>query len=123
MLGLFAAFEDPDAIYLVQEVAPGGDLYRAMGEAGGYLGEEEVAHGIVQPLISALAYLHSQVLLLCSVRGSIAALVWRQDQIALGDLDRGNPFRQGVPEVDRARKSRRARLHSLGAGMHCTVSN
>ena len=62
ILGLFAAFEDPDAIYLVQEVAPRGDLYHAMGEAGGYLEEEEeVAHRIMRPLMSALAHLHHQV--------------------------------------------------------------
>ena len=61
ILGLYAAFEDPDAIYLVQEVAAGGDLYRAMGEAGGYLEEEDVAQRIMRPLMSALAYLHHQV--------------------------------------------------------------
>jgi serine/threonine protein kinase len=62
ILGLYAAFEDLDGIYLVQELAPGGDLYRAMGDAGGYLPEEEVAQRVMRPLMSALNYLHLQVL-------------------------------------------------------------
>lgn len=61
VLGLYAAFEDLDGIYLVQELAPGGDLYRAMGDAGGYLPEEEVAQRVMRPLMSALACLHHQV--------------------------------------------------------------
>jgi len=61
ILGLYAAFEDLDGIYLVQELAPGGDLYRAMGNAGGYLPEEEVAQRVMRPLMSALACLHHQV--------------------------------------------------------------
>ena len=61
ILGLYAAFEDPEGIYLVQELAPNGDLYRALGMSGGYLMEDEVAQRVMRPLLSALAKLHSQV--------------------------------------------------------------
>lgn len=61
ILGMYAAFEDLDGIYLVLEYAPGGNLYSHLSEAGGHLPEAEVSANIIRPLISALAAIHSQV--------------------------------------------------------------
>ena len=45
---------------VVQEYAPGGDVYGALAAAGGFLHEAQAAGGVVRPLLSALAQLHSQ---------------------------------------------------------------
>jgi serine/threonine protein kinase len=59
VVDLFAAFEDKDHIYLVQEYASGGDLYEALKRAGGKLKESAVAGEVVAPCLDAVAYLHS----------------------------------------------------------------
>eukprot|EP00884_Botryococcus_braunii_P005479 jgi/Botrbrau1/14932/Bobra.0018s0036.1 len=60
IIGLYAAFEAMDAIYLVQEFAPGGDVYGFLGRSGGYLKEDVAVNLVLQPFISALAYLHGK---------------------------------------------------------------
>ena len=59
VVDLFAAFEDRDHVYLVQEYASGGDLYEALKRAGGKLKESAVAGEVVAPCLDAVAYLHS----------------------------------------------------------------
>lgn len=59
VVDLFAAFEDKDHVYLVQEYASGGDLYEALKRAGGKLKESAVAGEVVAPCLDAVAYLHS----------------------------------------------------------------
>jgi len=59
IVDLFAAFEDKDHVYLVQEYASGGDLYEALKRAGGKLKESAVAGEVVAPCLDAVAYLHS----------------------------------------------------------------
>ena len=59
VVDLFAAFEDKDHVYLVQEYASGGDLYEALRRAGGKLKESAVAGEVVAPCLDAVAYLHS----------------------------------------------------------------
>ncbi|KAL3155775.1 hypothetical protein ABBQ32_012791 [Trebouxia sp. C0010 RCD-2024] len=55
---IYAAFEDNEGIYVVQEFALGGDLYAQLAQAGGYLGEDQVACEVMVPVLSALAYMH-----------------------------------------------------------------
>jgi serine/threonine protein kinase len=59
IIKLFAAFEDGDGIYLVQELAPRGDLYAELSRHGGYMLEAHVVKNVMQPFLSALSYLHS----------------------------------------------------------------
>lgn len=59
IIKLYAAFEDADGIYLVQELAPKGDLYLELSRHGGYMLEAHVVKNVMQPFLSALAYLHS----------------------------------------------------------------
>jgi len=40
-----------------QEYAPGGDMYGVLAAAGGFLHEEQVAGGVLLPLLRALAAL------------------------------------------------------------------
>ncbi len=49
-----------------QEYAPGGDMYGVLAAAGGFLHEEQVAGGVLLPLLRALAALHGQARLPCS---------------------------------------------------------
>lgn len=58
---IYAAFEDNEGIYVVQEFALGGDLYAQLAQAGGYLGEDQVACEVMVPVLSALAYMHRKV--------------------------------------------------------------
>ena len=60
IVDLYAAFEDADHAYLVQEYADGGDLYEALRRAGGRLREPRVAAAVVAPVLDALAYLHAR---------------------------------------------------------------
>ncbi|BDA48789.1 probable Aurora kinase A at N-terminal half [Coccomyxa sp. Obi] len=55
---MYAAFEDSDHVYLALQFAPGGDLYEELKRHGGQLSEERVARDVIQPCLSALAYLH-----------------------------------------------------------------
>lgn len=55
------AVEDAEGIHLVQELAPGGDLYQFLAGKGGRLPEEQVRSLVIRPLLEALAYLHSMV--------------------------------------------------------------
>jgi serine/threonine protein kinase len=84
VVDLFAAFEDKDHVYLVQEYASGGDLYEALKRAGGKLKESAVAGEVVAPCLDAVAYLHSlgiihrdikpENILLCPVMPSSSTL-------------------------------------------------
>ncbi|EFN57657.1 hypothetical protein CHLNCDRAFT_11382, partial [Chlorella variabilis] len=57
---LFAAFEDADGIYLVQEYASRGDLYVELSRRGGYMPEAHVVKNVLIPFLSALTYMHTQ---------------------------------------------------------------
>ncbi|KAI3438488.1 hypothetical protein D9Q98_000916 [Chlorella vulgaris] len=57
---LFAAFEDGDGIYLVQEYASRGDLYVELSRRGGYMPEPHVVKSVLIPFLSALTYMHTQ---------------------------------------------------------------
>ncbi len=46
---------------IVQEYAAGGDLLRYMYKLGGRLTERQAVNLVLQPFLSALLYLHSQV--------------------------------------------------------------
>ena len=61
---IYAAFEDNEGIYVVQEFALGGDLYAQLAQAGGYLAEDQVACEVMVPVLSALQYMHGKVSLL-----------------------------------------------------------
>ena len=58
---IYAAFEDDEGIYVVQEFALGGDLYAQLAQAGGYLAEDQVACEVMVPVLSALNYMHGKV--------------------------------------------------------------
>ena len=88
VVDLFAAFEDKDHVYLVQEYASGGDLYEALKRAGGKLKESAVAGEVVAPCLDAVAYLHSlgiihrdikpENILLCPVMPSNSSMQQQQ---------------------------------------------
>ncbi|KAI8463587.1 MAG: hypothetical protein J3K34DRAFT_526873 [Monoraphidium minutum] len=56
---LHGAFEDDDAIYLVQEICAKGDLFKTMIRSGGTLDERYVAAAVTAPLLATLAELHA----------------------------------------------------------------
>lgn len=58
---IYAAFEDNEGIYVVQEFALGGDLYAQLAQAGGYLAEDQVACEVMVPVLSAMNYMHGKV--------------------------------------------------------------
>ena len=58
---IYAAFEDNEGIYVVQEFALGGDLYAQLAQAGGYLAEDQVACEVMVPVLAALGYMHTKV--------------------------------------------------------------
>jgi aurora kinase len=45
---------------MVLEYAAGGDLYGLLRRAGGRLGEQQAVDLVLQPFLSALAYMHSK---------------------------------------------------------------
>lgn len=59
IIKLYAAFEDGDGIYLVQELAAKGDLYLELSRHGGYMLEAHVVKHVMQPFLAAMTYLHS----------------------------------------------------------------
>lgn len=59
---IYAAFEDKEGIYVVQEFALGGDLYAQLAQAGGYLAEDQVAGEVMVPVLDALGYMHDKVI-------------------------------------------------------------
>lgn len=64
IITLYAAWKDSRHVVLMLEYAPRGSLLQAIVAArGGCLPEREVAQHIARPLLSALAYLHSQQLI------------------------------------------------------------
>jgi serine/threonine protein kinase len=62
---MYAAFEDPECLYIVLELAEGGDLYRRVktGPCQGRLPERETSMFILGPFLSALRYLHLQAII------------------------------------------------------------
>ena len=60
---MYAAFEDSHNIYLVQEYAKGGDLYQELKRSDALLTEREVVQRFVEPLVSAIQYLHARSIL------------------------------------------------------------
>jgi len=60
---LFAAFEDDECIYLVQEHAEHGDLYQELARHGGRMLEAHVSQRIVPQLLDALTHLHARGIL------------------------------------------------------------
>ncbi|GIL54641.1 hypothetical protein Vafri_10372, partial [Volvox africanus] len=60
IIDFYAAFEDDDRIYLVQEYAAGGDLFDDVKRRGGRLPEREVVQQVLHPYLKALAYLHQR---------------------------------------------------------------
>lgn len=59
---LYATFADKSGKHMVQEFVAGSDVAHQRADAGGYLPEDVVAGNIVAPLLSALQYLHDQVI-------------------------------------------------------------
>ncbi|DBA67828.1 hypothetical protein WJX79_008032 [Trebouxia sp. C0005] len=57
---IYAAFEDKEGIYVVQEFALGGDLYAQLAQAGGYLAEDQVACEVMVPVLAALGHMHDK---------------------------------------------------------------
>jgi aurora kinase len=65
IIQMYAAFEDPEFLYIVLELAEGGDLYRRVktGPCHGRLPERETSKFILGPFLSALRYLHLQAII------------------------------------------------------------
>lgn len=59
-LQIYGAFEDDEAVYFVQELAGGGDLYEELKRSGGAMPEPRVAGAVLRPFLSAMTYLHSR---------------------------------------------------------------
>ena len=76
---IYAAFEDNEGIYVVQEFALGGDLYAQLAQAGGYLAEDQVACEVMVPVLAALGFMHDKV----SMPNPIVTPIAWQDQHAI----------------------------------------
>jgi serine/threonine protein kinase len=63
VIKLYAAFEDADGIYLVQEFATGGDLYAELSRHGGYMLEAHVTKHVMVPFLTAISHLHQRSIL------------------------------------------------------------
>ncbi len=63
VIKLYAAFEDADGIYLVQEFATGGDLYAELSRHGGYMLEAHVTKHVMAPFLTAISHLHQRSIL------------------------------------------------------------
>jgi aurora kinase, other len=59
IITLYAAFEDAAGIYLVQELAPSGDLYGSLFKRGGYFTEAAVATTVLPGVLAAITHAHS----------------------------------------------------------------
>jgi aurora kinase len=59
IVALFAAFEDAERVYLLQEYAEGGDLFDEMKRALGRMPEPLLARRVLGPVMSALAAVHA----------------------------------------------------------------
>jgi len=59
IIALYAAFEDAAGIYLVQELAPSGDLYGSLFKRGGYFTEAAVATTVLPGVLAAITHAHS----------------------------------------------------------------
>ncbi|KDD76635.1 protein kinase [Helicosporidium sp. ATCC 50920] len=57
---LQAAWRDAQGMYLVQSLAPGGDLFHALAREGGVLSERRAARDVLAPLLRTLAHLHAR---------------------------------------------------------------
>ena len=53
--------QECNCVVIVQEYAAGGDLLRFMFKCGGRLPERQAVNLVLQPFLSALLHLHSQV--------------------------------------------------------------
>ena len=58
---LYAAFQDDDGIYLIQELLPGKNVSKMVFAGGGHLTEQLAVSAVIAPLVSALCYLHGKV--------------------------------------------------------------
>jgi aurora kinase, other len=59
IIKLYAAFEDADGIYLVQELAHKGDLYSELSRHGGYMLEAHVLKNVMQVRCSLCGASHT----------------------------------------------------------------
>uniref|UniRef100_A0A383WCC8 Protein kinase domain-containing protein n=1 Tax=Tetradesmus obliquus TaxID=3088 RepID=A0A383WCC8_TETOB len=60
IIQMYAAFQEGEDVVMVLEYAAGGDLYGLLRRAGGRLGEQQAVDLVLQPFLSALAYMHSK---------------------------------------------------------------
>ena len=82
---LFAAFEDDECIYLVQEYAEHGDLYQELSRHGGRMLEAHVSQCIVPQLLDALTHLHARGILHRDIKPENIFLTGR-GTLKLGDF-------------------------------------
>eukprot|EP00775_Hariotina_reticulata_P007067 gene7067-7280_t len=59
VIALYAAFEDNDKVYLLQEFAEGGDLFDEMKRTLGRMPEHQLVTAVLLPMMSALLAMHS----------------------------------------------------------------
>jgi aurora kinase len=52
--------QEGEDVVMVLEHAAGGDLYGLLRRAGGRLAEQQAVDLVLQPFLSALAYMHSK---------------------------------------------------------------
>lgn len=60
IIWLFAAFEEGNAVVLVQEYAGKGDLFQFINRHGGKLSENVAIFDVVRPFLQALDYMHAR---------------------------------------------------------------
>eukprot|EP00887_Chlorella_sp_A99_P004640 scaffold4.g4640.t1 len=82
---LYAAFEDSDGIYLVEELAPRGDLYGELSCRGGYMSESQVAKNVLLPFLSALSYMHDRGILHRDIKPE-NVMLGEDSEVKLGDF-------------------------------------
>jgi len=60
IIDFYGSFEDNDVYYLVQEYAPGGDLFDEMRRRSRLIPEKEAVTLVVAPMLKVLQFLHGQ---------------------------------------------------------------
>ena len=60
IIQLYAAFEDDESVYMVQELASEGDLFDLVRAAGGKFSEPRAACEVILPLLGVVSFLHKR---------------------------------------------------------------
>lgn len=82
VIALYAAFEDMENVYLVQELASGGDLFRRRNKGNKHApqrDEHNTINQVIVPILKALQYMHNKVIIAVhAYQGKVIRLMQKQ---------------------------------------------